>query len=80
MVTMRSFSEMKLDSALSSVVLPAPVPPDTITFRRAPTTDLQEVEHRLRQALTPDEVLLRRSGRSGTGGWTGRGHRARAAG
>ena len=34
MVTMRSLSEMKLDRMLSSVVLPAPVPPDTMMFSR----------------------------------------------
>ena len=34
MVMMRSPSLMKLDSTFSSVVLPAPVPPDTMTFRR----------------------------------------------
>ena len=36
-VTMRSLSEMKLDSTLSIVVLPAPVPPETMTFRRQAT-------------------------------------------
>ena len=30
----RSPSPMKCDSALSSVVLPEPVPPDTMMFRR----------------------------------------------
>ena len=33
---------MKLDSTLSSVVLPAPVPPDTMMFRRAPTAALRK--------------------------------------
>ena len=33
-VTMRSCREMKLDSTLSSVVLPAPVPPEMMMFSR----------------------------------------------
>ena len=37
MVTMRSRSEMKLDSTLRSVVLPAPVPPLIRQFSRART-------------------------------------------
>ena len=37
MVTRRSFSEMKEDKALSIVVLPEPVPPDTISVTRART-------------------------------------------
>ena len=50
-VTMRSLSEMKLESALSSVVLPAPVPPETMMFSRAATHALEKIEHRLRQRL-----------------------------
>ena len=34
-VTMRSVLEMKLDSVLSSVVLPEPVPPEMMMFSRA---------------------------------------------
>ena len=37
MVTMRSRSEMKLESTFRNVVLPAPVPPETSMFSRAPT-------------------------------------------
>ena len=37
MVTMRSLSEMKPESTFSSVVLPAPVPPETMTFSRQAT-------------------------------------------
>jgi hypothetical protein len=37
MVTMRSLGEMNAESALSRVVLPAPVPPETMMFRRALT-------------------------------------------
>ena len=40
---MRSFSGMKAESALSSVVLPAPVPPEIRTFRRAVHDHLQHV-------------------------------------
>ena len=36
---------MKLDSTLSSVVFPAPVPPETMTFSRAATT-AWSIEHR----------------------------------
>ena len=46
---MRSRSEMKLDSTLSSVVLPAPVPPLISMFRRALHAVLEELEHRPRQ-------------------------------
>ena len=41
---------MKLDSTLSSVVLPAPVPPLIRQFRRALTQCAEEVEHRPRSA------------------------------
>ena len=41
-VTTRSLSAMKLESAFSSVVLPAPVPPETMTFSRAPTAPLRK--------------------------------------
>ena len=37
MVRMRSLLSMKDDSAFSVVVLPEPVPPDTITLRRVAT-------------------------------------------
>ncbi|MNZ98405.1 hypothetical protein D3C78_1176870 [compost metagenome] len=40
MVTMRSLCGMKLDSTLSMVVLPVPVPPDTSTLRRPRTMAL----------------------------------------
>ena len=40
MVTMRSLPEMKLDSTFNSVVLPAPVPPETMTFNRLLTAAL----------------------------------------
>ncbi|MNQ64227.1 hypothetical protein D3C85_786410 [compost metagenome] len=40
MVTIRSLCGMKLDSTLSMVVLPLPVPPDTSTFRRPRTMAL----------------------------------------
>ena len=48
---------MKPERTFSSVVLPAPVPPETMTFSRLATAALQEVEHRLRQRLALDEVL-----------------------
>ena len=35
MVAMRSTSGMKLDSTLSKVVLPEPVPPETMRFLRS---------------------------------------------
>ena len=54
---MRSRSEMKPDSTLRKVVLPAPVPPEMRTLSRAATERLQEVQHRLRQRLALDEVL-----------------------
>ena len=40
MVMMRSSPGMLADMTFSSVVLPLPVPPETITFRRARTTPL----------------------------------------
>jgi hypothetical protein len=54
---MRSRSEMKLESTLSSVVLPAPVPPLMSMLSRARDAVLEELEHRLRQRPGPDEVL-----------------------
>ncbi len=38
MVTIRSRGEMKADSPLRSVVLPAPVPPETTIVQAAPRT------------------------------------------
>ncbi|MNV23505.1 hypothetical protein D3C71_1145180 [compost metagenome] len=40
MVTMRSLCGMKLDSTLSMVVLPLPVPPEISTFKRPRTIAL----------------------------------------
>jgi len=53
---MRSFSEMKLDSTLSSVVLPAPVPPLISALSRGLHAMRQELEHRLgqRAPASPD--------------------------
>ena len=48
---------MKLDSTFSSVVLPAPVPPETMMFSRHATTASQEIEHRLRERLAVDQIL-----------------------
>ena len=41
MVTIRSFSEMKLERVLSKVVLPEPVPPEMIMFNLAFTQPLR---------------------------------------
>ena len=49
--------EMKLDSTLSSVVLPAPVPPLMSAFSRALHAVRQEVEHRPRQRAERDQVV-----------------------
>ena len=64
---------MKLDRMFSSVVLPAPVPPDTMMFSRAPTAALQEVEHRLGQRLALDQIVRRRADRCGNGESTSHG-------
>ncbi len=48
---------MKPDSTLSSVVLPAPVPPLISAFSRARTQCDEEVEHRPRQRAQRDEVV-----------------------
>ena len=45
MVTIRSSLGMKDERMLSIVVLPEPVPPETMMFRRASTQALQEVDH-----------------------------------
>ena len=49
MVTMRSLAGMNEDRTLSSVVLPAPVPPEIRMLSRALTTAVQQLEHRLRE-------------------------------
>ena len=80
MVTTRSSSPMKLESMFSSVVLPAPVPPETMMFSRQATAALQEVEHRLRSATRARPGRRRRADRCGSGGSTAPGRRAPAAG
>ena len=47
MVTMRSVGGMKDDRMFSSVVLPAPVPPEMRMLSRAFTQPRQQLEHRL---------------------------------
>ena len=64
-VTTRSWSGMKLERMLSSVVLPAPVPPETTTLRRQPDGRLEELFHRLGPGLAADEVFRRRACPSG---------------
>ena len=56
-VTTRSFAPMKLDSMFSSVVLPAPVPPDTMRFRRQAIAAVRNSMHRLGPRLAADEIL-----------------------
>ena len=48
---------MKLERALSRVVLPAPVPPETITFNRAPTTPLRKSIIGWVSGLAFDQIL-----------------------
>ena len=48
---------MKLDRTFSSVVLPAPVPPDTMALSRARDGALQELEHRRGERLALDEIV-----------------------
>ena len=79
-VTTRSLAPMKLERMFSSVVLPAPVPPDTIRFSRQAIAALQEFQHRLGPRLARRPGRPRRAGRSGSGESTSPGRRARAAG
>jgi hypothetical protein len=46
---------MNRDSVLSSVVLPEPDPPETITFSRAFTQPLRELQHARRERLIPHQ-------------------------
>ena len=57
MVTMRSSSGMKPDSTFSSVVLPAPVPPEITMFSRARTQALQQLHHAVGQRQDVHQVL-----------------------
>jgi hypothetical protein len=45
MVTIRSSTGMNAESTLRVVVLPAPVPPDTITFRAPRTQASRNAPH-----------------------------------
>ena len=48
---------MKLDSVLSSVVLPEPVPPEMIMFRRALMRPFQQHHHLGREGLEVQQVF-----------------------
>ena len=56
MVTMRSFSEMKLESVLSSVVLPEPVPPEMTMFSLAFTQPLRNSSMGGVNAWNPQQI------------------------
>ena len=72
-VTMRSVSEMKPDRTLSSVVLPAPVPPETMMFSRQATAALRKSSIGCVSESRVDQVLRRRAGRSEIAGSTATG-------
>ena len=48
---------MKEDSTLSRVVLPVPVPPETMMFSRASTQALQQLGHLRGQRAEVDQVV-----------------------
>ena len=56
-VTMRSRSSMKVDRALSIVVLPEPVPPEMMTLRRAWTIPRSDLRHRSGSAAELDHPV-----------------------
>ena len=56
-VTMRSSFGMKLDSVLSSVVLPEPVPPEMMMFSRALMRAFQQHHHLGREGLVVEQVF-----------------------
>ena len=55
---------MKLDRTFSSVVFPAPVPPEMITLRRDSHGRFQKVEHRLGEGLAVDQVMCAEASRT----------------
>ena len=57
MVSSRSFSEMKADSALSMVVLPEPVPPEMISVTRAFTAAAKQFGHLRAQRADLDQLV-----------------------
>ena len=56
MVSRRSFSEMKADSALSIVVFPEPVPPEMIVVTRDFNRSRQDFGHRRAQRADIDQL------------------------
>ena len=60
---------MKVDSTLSSVVLPEPVPPEMTMFSRASTAATRNVDHLLGHRAELHEVVVVRAASSRTCGW-----------
>ena len=59
MVTIRSVGGMNDDRMLSSVVLPAPVPPEMMHVEPRLHDAPQQLDHRLRRAVEAEQVLGR---------------------